>query len=441
MKNIYAIYFLSFIGLPAYAQTSLTERVSAKATYDYNGSVYELASFSSYSWSAGRSSRQDGVKVVLENYDSMERGPSLDRTIKKYNADGTIAESVRKDWDRTTFAWLDFSRFTYQYLDKQLVRVTEEELRDSGLSKTRQTNYTFSGSKLVEKYQEVWNGTSWEDAGTTSYQYTAGKLIRETWGSQMKKYSYDASGTRNVVEYSTFKWGIWHPETKDSTIFSGGLPAAVIGFKNVAIMDPEWEKTYRVVYSYSSGMLSERTRSLWDKTSSDWVSETRFVNTYSGSNLTDSMFQVWDDSALIWQNKHRFVYTYNTNNHLSTQTWEEWRDKRWQTAIHYLEPPRTVYYYETVLGVPEAQFADFPVSLYPNPANGGVVYLDYYTMQNESGEIVLRDVSGRQVMRLSEQGSSGDHSVALPVLDLSPGHYFVTLYLGGQYKKTLRFVR
>jgi agmatine/peptidylarginine deiminase len=79
--------------------------------------------------------------------------------------------------------------------------------------------------------------------------------------------------------------------------------------------------------------------------------------------------------------------------------------------------------------------------VFPNPAVDDIE-LWFYTPENITAKIVIRDLSGRAVYTVNESKSAeGLRSVRIPVFQLSPGMYYCTLNVNNNYVATRRFVR
>ena len=75
--------------------------------------------------------------------------------------------------------------------------------------------------------------------------------------------------------------------------------------------------------------------------------------------------------------------------------------------------------------------------VYPNPiVNSGKI--DYSIPAGSSGEIVARDITGKEIVRFNSLTSNG--VVEIDATDLSPGLYFSTLEINGIVTSTKRFV-
>lgn len=72
------------------------------------------------------------------------------------------------------------------------------------------------------------------------------------------------------------------------------------------------------------------------------------------------------------------------------------------------------------------------LSLYPNPANEKV-FLNFDLTDHKNIEIIIYDVLGKSVKKLSSQNyNSGYNQIEIPVSDLSKGIYFLSMNVNGQ---------
>ncbi|OFY96843.1 MAG: hypothetical protein A3K10_08685 [Bacteroidetes bacterium RIFCSPLOWO2_12_FULL_31_6] len=81
---------------------------------------------------------------------------------------------------------------------------------------------------------------------------------------------------------------------------------------------------------------------------------------------------------------------------------------------------------------------DYKLNNYPNPFNESTV-IEATIPENTSGEIIITDVTGKQVQRVVL--STSKNKVELQGNELGYGIFFYSLYINGEYIQTKKLIR
>ena len=456
-------------GLPTAKTTIDAERVKSTARYIYDTAINSFIRFDSvdYSWSFDRSSRQffrdiySGTTVEMKDYDVREFKyfffgflPS-NKWIQSFDTDGNIIQNTQKRWNDASSTWEDLFQIKYSYSGKLKTEEIEQEMDTKTLKWLNNTRrlYSYSGTNLIENKLQYWNPilNIWENIDRLTYTYNTGHVETEKsefWDFTLSiwvfrvlnKTEYIFSGS-NILESTTRTWdptsSSWKKIAKDSNIYFGGLLAEKWNMSWNTLNDSLKFKS-GMKYYYSAGMLSEI-----DFVPADGKIRGRTLYLYDGKNNTEIINQLFNDTTSIWENRRRRYFTFNKNSSLIIIDQQEWKDGAWKPIeTNDLFDTRLVFHYESYTSRIKNESIDFSkTSIYPNPAIAANVYVDYFTNDAEPTEIVLQDVLGRELTRIEEKASIGDHSVMLPVGHLSNGIYMVGIYSNGKLHQTLKLVK
>ena len=94
------------------------------------------------------------------------------------------------------------------------------------------------------------------------------------------------------------------------------------------------------------------------------------------------------------------------------------------------------------LGVPAVSNNAYNLSLYPNPANNGNIFISYELNKNSMIQFKILDYSGREVMILNndEKKSMGKYTEQVNIDALADGVYLFTANINGTYQ-TIKFIK
>ncbi len=102
--------------------------------------------------------------------------------------------------------------------------------------------------------------------------------------------------------------------------------------------------------------------------------------------------------------------------------------------------PVTMTVYDNV-GISEREMAISNVNLYPNPLYSGDAYLDVTAKKHGVLNLMITDITGREVYKLEQKLSSGENHIRLSHLKLTGGVYMYRLFLDKQYVVSGKLIR
>ncbi len=187
-------------------------------------------------------------------------------------------------------------------------------------------SYTYDGiNNLAEWLNQYWSGSIWRNNSNTLYTYDGNNNLTEELVEQngpVWKYSYTYDGNNILTEMLAQHWSDsdWVNIDKCLYIYNGNN-------KPIEILVQHWDGFGWVISSKYSNKYdgnnnqTESLRQYWDD--SVWVNIEKYSHTYDGANnLTEEFYQYWNDYDSAWENIERSLYTYDANNTLIEEIYQ-----------------------------------------------------------------------------------------------------------------------
>jgi hypothetical protein len=330
------------------------------------------------------------------------------QTSYTYDVNGYKLTSLSQVWDVPTLSWEDQARSSYSNNPDGTANIVTNQIWDgSTWNDASRTTYTYNASKQVlTSITETWLGM-WMNGTKHTNTYTGGYLtnsLSQTWdiiGSNWKNLiqsNYTNNPSGYPTETITQTWdGIssWNNTTQTISTYNGAnkILTEVIN----KWVSPNWVADLRETFNYDgSGYLINAKTQLWNTGSSTYIDDTQsnYTNNTSGAILV-IIDQDWIGSA--WVNIDRITYTYSG-----------------PTAIS-----------ETI------NEADY--SIYPNPANNVITIRSKNSKTGSSYSIT--DQTGKLVL----QGKLQDETTPVDITTLNNGIYFIKI--GDRSQPTFKVIK
>jgi len=278
-----------------YKADSLTKEwiKDIKQVYTYNAGGYATLVIN-YTWST---TANDWV------YDT-----KFDLT---YNTDNTAKQFLISSWSTTANDWVNSLKYDYNYTNGKLAFVIASNWdTDANLwENIMKYEYVYdAGGKIIKDTYSIWAGTDWMFMMKYEYEYTNGRISKETrsdwslmgnqWNyTEMNELKYDANG--NNTEYYTSEWlnGQWTYKEKDvntfdlnyafaDLIFPYGYAVFFNAYNFVAVAD---------IYNKPVQDMNYK----WNTVTTNWDNKSKTIYYYSPGTGTGVVEQKADDASAI----------------------------------------------------------------------------------------------------------------------------------------------
>ena len=168
-----------------------------------------------------------------------------------------------------------------------------------------------SGSVLIEKIIQFWNGASWQNQNKTSIKYN--KINRKE-----NETAYGWNGT-DWEEYSRIFY-FYNSYKKLITVYK------VESFLN-------WDTTSISNYKYDEeGRECERIVKVWDQDRDTYL-QWRMTSSFKDGNLSEKIYANYEKG--FWLNIGKTNYKYNLRNKLTERIVSVWENDSWENKSRY----------------------------------------------------------------------------------------------------------
>jgi hypothetical protein len=368
---------------------------------------------------------------------------------RSFDAMDQCLSSTLYHWDFALGGWQYYEQYLYRYTGSQMQwseRYTYEP-KIGRLEPWSRWEYSYWAGTLAADQFSLWDpGSSrWEPFLRDSFTFVSGRPglnMREEWNPAVStwvlrgksKTDYLFSGSSVVARYQHI-WnagsGTWNLTEVDSSEFAGGL--------ETAHWDVDASRKWGGVYfnSYKAGLLD--TVTCMSYRSGTFKPQSRSVHHYDGTNLVAEVFQLFDSSRSLWQTYSCDSFTYDLwGSLINFERWK-WQDTAWVPWQYDCNIDVNVrYYYDQVnTSLAEETAAQDQPTLSPNPANTFTT-LRYTLKIPQKVQICLRDLSGRLVYSLNRNDAAGQQECSIPLEQLATGTYILSLVEGTKPPKMMR---
>ncbi len=245
---------------------------------------------------------QNGKVVFQENKINKEGNwENLSRYYLKYDEAGRLTEQLYQTWRENK--WQNFYRYVFQYDGqgnlvyklyenhpgkwqgsfrfyysyKNGIWTKEYSQRFSkyqGWVNNRTIFYSYREDKVIESYQEGWNGSSWAPLSKRDIQYDAKfehrtkELIYVPVGTLAEEYSYFLNSSKSVHTIRKLYNGSLHNSKRSTSLLSQGKSH---DFLQEVWRYGSWQKSYRWDIEHKGDKLKRMTKQTWKDY--QWVNE------------------------------------------------------------------------------------------------------------------------------------------------------------------------
>jgi hypothetical protein len=373
-----------------------------------------------------------------------------------YDAGNNVTYSVLYFWNTTTTSWDSSTRTSYVYIGGKLLQdETQQKVGGRGWLNRTRNEYTYKAGQLDEKISYTFKTPFLNDLkyySKTNYTYTSGSVNSITtalWDSSasVSPGFYNANrlylgfSGKDTILKTTQVWdkafSDWRNVERKSYNFSKG-PYSEDLTERWDSKTSVWQNYAKDSLIYTGGLLVTHVLFSWISSSKTWGVTQLYAFEYTGANLTTSRQLQWDGTK--WIDDYATRYEYDTHNDVFSVSNLRWDGTKFNPNEY---KALTLYYYEeytpTTIGNVSGSIAQ--IKLYPNPAVHHHAYLDFFTDKNTTCDIQVVDMLGKEVLRISEQGFRGDHSVLLQLDHAPNGVYLVNLFSEGKVQSQLKLVK
>jgi len=285
---------------------------------------------------------------------------------------------------------------------------------------------SYMGQTLYNNHSEISSDTEWN--------YTSGNFVYNA----LNTYTYDGNG--NQLSYLAQSWysGAWLNGQLTLNTFDAHNNQLTYQFLDWNSGSSAWDSINRYFYTYNSS--NQRTSDFIEYYSyglSEWLLNTKDSSVYDNrGNKTEEIQFLYNNA---WVPYYEYQYTFNTNNQTTYEL-----DLAYDTATQTFLNADEYFYYWPVIpeNVINQTSNDIPATLYPNPASGDNVYLQFTLDAGAGIAITLFDAQGRLLGNDYQQAVAGANSILLRYPGLPPGTYFIQMFDRGTGKASvLQFVK
>ncbi len=367
MKKIYFSFSLFLLAASATCQDI---DYTLRASYSYADTSWHDNLRSTYSY-------EDGNLILINaEYmfpDSLNWSP-VERIIYEYNADGTISERRREDWNENSSLWDIKSRILYAYNSSGsiLLETHENRIEEVWVPESKNESVYDSNNILTVLYTYFWDTTT--DDWLLTYR---------------SQYTYNTDGNTENVLHTIFQNGQWNYQNEHNYIYTD--------FGKIAeIATP--------VDTATNGTLSgDRWRYDYD----------------ASNNLIDEVFESIFPTTQNWRQLILDTYMYYPDGSLQSSIRQM---NIGVDSAQWVNFSKASYFYLTPNFVPTRE--SFQFALFPNPA-GNEVYIQtseplepsYYNILSMEGKTIL-------------SGSLTTRNQAICTTSLAAGIYLLELRAG-----------
>jgi hypothetical protein len=405
-----------------------------RVIYTYNTS-FKILSIVGQNWSSDHWSNYtftsnkydkngyaDSVLVQLSHADLPFENSSLATNI--YNSDGTLQQTINKNWNVATSSWNDYSKNSFVYNNHKTIDTATTDL----------WNY---------------NTALWQSQGRSVYTYTiTGKLFHYV-----------------TQQWQTGQWvnQLFYTDYYDNNGFlSNVLVEQWDGF--------DFEKYTQASYKNNSdGSIYQHASQLWDENLNTWVNDFEETYSYPASCRLPLQFLLFtatknDNTVnLKWQTSNEIniahftiqrkpgdsdfinVHDISAGNSAGTNLYADSDNIQNITAD-------TIYYrlqivdkdgsstYSNTVTVPVALSASTNASglkVYPNPVKDQLFIL--FSQNTGKAEFRIIDITGK-ILYNNTVNSSMSNSITINVSSLSKGMYYVLMLTDNNIQRT-KFIK
>lgn len=378
------------------AKTTATDaRLIAQTSLEHDGTAFQLTDSTTFSYLGSRGGTFDDMWLswnwdLASGFVYEHNGTTYDPASLKYtatyNTAGQLDYYIVQEWNSSTSAWDNSYKSSF--------------------------TYDASGNVLTNTDYD-WNSTAgiWDNSYRTTNTYTAtnreATSIQEQWNSTTGAWE---NSSKNINTWSTtdkltgILWQYWDGST--------------------------WTDGMRTSYSYDgSGNRTEALTEQWNLSTSAWDTSGKDVFTgFAGLHQPmQATFMYYNSSTSSFENSRRTNYTYNSYNKPTYEYEEMWDETSGTWGVDTYSNA-TRYHYETYTptGVETIVPTTGQASVYPVPASANITISTNWS-KAQRYTATIADVAGRLYTSWTAPTASKTHQETIPVDNLPPGNYILTL--------------
>jgi hypothetical protein len=371
------------------------------------------------------------------------------RIIYNYNSSGLTEKVEYESWSNGS--WEKTGELIYNYNSSdQWVGFTNLSYESDGtVAHGMKWEYTYSGNKMSEEVQYMWDEDNglWESYRKDIYTYT-GDLITKTEG-----YNDIGDGSWELTDETTYTYDGQSREIESLTRTWSGIDNQ---FTNSDLTTTEYYKDNKIsrwhsrswdvengVWSEDNFMLMEYQYDANDNcieevnTSSyelfggfSFLSKSKLTHSYDGNNfLTETIDYTWDDA------NSQFLPIMKSEITNDSEGQPEVMIDYIQAGGEWVKFEKDIYNYDGTVDV--ANKSQIPIEFefmqnYPNPFNPETT-ISYTINESNNVELKIYDILGNYIATLvNESKQPGRYNVKFNAADYSSGAYIYSLNVGNK---------
>ncbi len=284
-----------------------------KYSWDKTGNKWNSNPYSQTKYEYDDAGRFTNIGIFTWNSVQNTWIPQSD-THRKYNTSGDPVEYFIKEYDTIAKEWVPLEQDTFVYNNSNVL-TAQTNLYFNKINKTWFVgkNYAYNDAgKIVETFYKQWDSKSFTRMRGTRSVYILNKmnLADETINQQWDTISNSWINSGQILAHYI-----------DDTILDNETINAWSGGSS-------WTLSGQNLYTYTSGLLTEKIKQVWDMGSLAWINSEKEDYSYNSNGfLVERLFLYWFGSE--WSIPLRYVYTYDLFNHITSLSIERWYTDAW----------------------------------------------------------------------------------------------------------------